>query len=835
MTRDEWRRIKEIASGAWDQPEDARAAFVAQVCNGDEALTQQVASLLQSAVDASAMLEIPAFQAAGAINALDEVIHPRPRVLGSRIGPYRIVRELGHGGMGTVYLAERADSDFEQQVAVKFVAGAMSSDALARRFREERRILATLDHPNIARLFDGGTSPDGLPYVVMEYVDGLPIDAYCASRDLDVRARIELVQSVCGAVQYAHQRLVIHRDVKASNILVTPDGAPKLLDFGIATLANPGPTPTSRTLLRAHTLETASPEQVRGEPITVAADVYALGLLLFQLLTGVSPYADKNANEAELIRAICEDVMPPPSIVLGAGGSGRKRFERDLDLIVLKALRKEPDRRYQSAAQLADDLQRYLDGRPVLAAPDSTRYRATKFVRRHRAGVAAAGVALIALLGGAVVAIHEARVARQERARAEARFDDLRQLANTFLYDVHDAVQTLPGSTPVRRLLIGRVAEYLDRVSRDSGSNPAFQLEMAAAYLKVGDVLGNPYSANLGESDSAIESYRKAVAICEGLNQVRSNAPVRALLATSYHKLGDMAWAVGNHTAAIEDYGKALALRERLANDDPDSTRLLDLASSHYALGQSLRNIGDYDRSLGEYLEAARIRTDVVRRLPHDVEANRSLAATFLHVADVTMAQGDAPRAVEYDHRSIDILEPLARTQPADVLVQRALAISFVRLGEARIQAGDPSSGLADVAHALTLMQAAARNDPSNVQLKSDLAYGRRIEATALARIARWPEALAAIDASIAQLDALLAKDPNYKENLREEALGFGLRGDVLIALHKTTEGVASYRRGLAMFDLPSLQLERPAELRDLRAHANAAEQHLAASHVSER
>src|SRR5262249_27245857 len=268
-----------------------RLAFIAEACEGNEELGVQVRSLLASTAAASQLFETPALKTPGAFDAIDAAAHSRSTVIGALVGSYRIVRELGHGGIGTVYLAERADGEFEQQVAIKVVAGGISADVLARRFREERRILATLEHPNIARLLDGGTTADGLPYVVMEYVAGVPITEFCETNRLTIHARIELIQKVCAAVQYAHQRLVIHRDIKASNILVTTDGTPKLLDFGIATLAEPGLVPGARTVLRAHTPETVSQEQLRGDPITVSVDIYALGLLAFELLSGESPYA----------------------------------------------------------------------------------------------------------------------------------------------------------------------------------------------------------------------------------------------------------------------------------------------------------------------------------------------------------------------------------------------------------------------------------------------------------------------------------------------------------------------------------------------------------------
>src|SRR5262245_59374056 len=389
MNPDLWARVKRITADVLERPDAERAEALARACAGDEALRREVESLLAADARAGDFIQDPAMAGSGA-RAVAAVLHRATGVAAGRtIGPYRVVRELGSGGMGVVYLADRADAAFEKQVALKVVRGAFATESLAR-LVEERRILATLEHPNIARLLDGGSTEDGVPYIVMEYVDGVPLDAYCETRPLTVPQRLSLFNEVCSAVQYAHQRLVIHRDLKAHNILVAADGTPKLLDFGVARLLDPGPAAEdqTRTAVRALTLAAASPEQVRGERVTVTSDVYALGILLFRLLTGESPYGPVHRSDAELARAICEEPPPRPSAV--APAERRRALRGDLDWIVLTALRKEPERRYASVAQLTDDVARHLEHRPVAAAPDAWRYRARKFAQRHRGAVAAA-------------------------------------------------------------------------------------------------------------------------------------------------------------------------------------------------------------------------------------------------------------------------------------------------------------------------------------------------------------------------------------------------------------------------------------------------------------
>ena len=421
MTRDDWRRIKEIATAALQEPESSRAAYVAARCGSDEELRGEVDSLLESTTKAAGLFESPTPLIAGARAAIDSLGEFDRGRLGERIGPYRIVRELGGGGMGSAYLAVRADEAFEKQVAIKVIKRGMASEAVLRRFRRERQILADLDHPNVARLLDGGTTTDGLPYLVMEYVEGTPIDVHCNDRGLSTRDRVALFRQVCDAVGHAHRHSVVHRDLKPSNILVTADGTPKLLDFGISKILTPeGPGARIETTLlpRAMTPPYASPEQVRGLPMTAATDVYSLGVVLYELLTGQRPYQLHRRTLREVEEIICHQQPQKPSLAIAAddpaagaeGAAGAPRAEPradrralrhdlagDLDNIVLMALRKEPERRYLTVQDLSDDLLRHLEGRAVRARSDEAGYRAAKFLRRHRTRVIEAGMGAAAI------------------------------------------------------------------------------------------------------------------------------------------------------------------------------------------------------------------------------------------------------------------------------------------------------------------------------------------------------------------------------------------------------------------------------------------------------
>jgi serine/threonine protein kinase len=411
VSAERWERLKEVFGAALDRAPEERDAFLDAACGGDPDLRAEVTSLLASHDRAGGFIEAAPLLGRLAAEISEEV---EDEAVGRRIGPYRLLGVIGRGGMSTVYRAVRDDDDFQKQVAVKLVRGGLASDHLVRRFREERQILARLEHPNIATLHDGGTTAGGQPYFVMELIDGRPVDAYCEDRALSTRERLALFRTICSAVQYAHQHLVVHRDLKPANIVVTAEGVPKLLDFGIAKLLSENEDPASAptaTVLPLLTPEYASPEQVQGRPVTTASDVYSLGVILYQLLAGRRPYELGGRSPEELLRAVSDTQPKRPSAVATGSYATSAELSGDLDTIVLKALRKEPARRYASAQELAEDIRRYLEDLPVLARGDSLRYRAGKLVRRHKAAVAAAALAMVGLVTGTVVALHQARVA----------------------------------------------------------------------------------------------------------------------------------------------------------------------------------------------------------------------------------------------------------------------------------------------------------------------------------------------------------------------------------------------------------------------------------------
>src|SRR5450631_3086153 len=419
-----WARVKELFEAAVDLDPNQRTALLDKECGGDEILRGEIESLLKSDERTDAFIEQPAF-------AIPHDLFPdnaEEPFIGRQFGVYQVVREIGRGGLGAVYLAARADDEYRKQVAIKVIRRGLDTDDIIRRFRNERQILAQLDHPNIARLIDGGTTDEGLPYFVMEYVNGEPIGAYCDAHVLTTTERLNLFRKVCATVTYAHQNLVIHRDLKPSNILVASDGEPKLLDFGIAKLLGPEEEALAQTMAgqQIMTPEYASPEQVKGERITTVSDVYSLGVLLYELLTGQRPYRLKTRTAEEIARAITDQEPARPSTAIATSDHPpssilhSRSLRGDLDNIVLMAMRKEPARRYTSVGQFSEDIRRHLEGLPVRARKDTVPYRTSKFVNRHRIGVAAAALVLLSLVGGIVATLIQVRTARRERAKAEA-------------------------------------------------------------------------------------------------------------------------------------------------------------------------------------------------------------------------------------------------------------------------------------------------------------------------------------------------------------------------------------------------------------------------------
>ena len=602
---------------------------------------------------------------------------------------------LGRGGMGAVYLAHRADGQFEQKVAIKLIDLPLATDLFRERFRQERQILAELQHPYIARLLDGGVTAEGDLYLVMEYVDGVPIHRFCEKQRLSVPQRLALFLRVCEAVQFAHQHFVVHRDLKPDNILVAEDGTPRLLDFGTAKLLSPSLVKAGSELTRegfqSFTPQYASPEQVLGHPITTASDTYSLGVLLYLLLTETLPYELKELTTAEMLRVICEE---PPRKPAQAAGS-HERLDADLEAILLKALRKEPRDRYLSAEQLASDLRAYLEGLPVAARRGTLRYRAGKFVRRHRWGLGAAALLAATLVAGVAGVVWQARVANEERRQAEARSADLRQLSNSLLSELDEAIKQLPGSTGVQKLLVTRVLEHLDRMAGDAQGDRQTQLDLVDAYTRLGNIQGNAYDQNLGDPAGAFVSLGKALAIAGPLaaSDSKDRDAIRALALVEQSR-SEILWQTGKTPEAVPVMREALKSFDALAADPRASAALIyEVSSAYGTLGDELgqngtASLADSAGAVAAYRQALALDDRTLRVDPNFLRAKRGLAITRMKIGSVEM-ETDPAEALEEFQVALQRAAALPKIEQDSLpsvrlreMLLRKEANAFERLGE---------------------------------------------------------------------------------------------------------------------------------------------------------
>lgn len=488
MDEKNWQNVKEIFLAVLEKDAESRPQFLAEICADNAVLREEIESLLASHEEVKEFIETPAFQVGEVFTEVAN--HPQ-----KHLGNYKILKEIGAGGMGVVYLAAREDEEFRKRVAIKLVKRGLDTEDVLRRFRNERQILASLHHPHIASLLDGGTSDNGLPYFVMEYIEGLPLLQYCGEHRLSINERLELFKTICSAVQHAHQNLVIHRDLKPSNILITHDGDVKLLDFGVAKFLNPelmgDNLAETQTQFRVMTPEYASPEQVRGGHITTATDIYSLGAILYELLTGSRPYKLKDTSPEELMHLICNSEPAKPSVAVTQNNRQRtsenspaivsmRQLKGDLDNIILTALRKEPSRRYKSVEAFAGDIERYLKGLPVAARPNTFRYRTEKFVQRNKVGVLATALVTIAVLAGLVTTVWQSRVAARERDQAQQAQAKAEQI-NSFLQNI------LSAASPEEKGKDAKVIEVLNDSVQKIDTEFAAQPELKAqALLTIG-------------------------------------------------------------------------------------------------------------------------------------------------------------------------------------------------------------------------------------------------------------------------------------------------------------------------------------------------------------
>jgi serine/threonine-protein kinase len=656
--------VREIFDRAFELDVGSREAVVRELAGEDDTLVEEILALLDAHERARAF-EQPA---ASLVDAETEEIEEDHS--GRRIGNYRLIRKVGEGGMGAVYEAERADEQYEQRVAVKLIKRGMDSDAIVRRFRRERQILASLDHPNISRLVDGGITERGEPYFVMEFVEGRPIHEFANEHQLDTHARVELFRGVCAAVAYAHRNLVVHRDLKPSNIMVTPDGTVKLLDFGVARLLRDPESDAGQTLTQAGfrvlTPEYASPEQLRGERVSTTSDVYSLGVVLYELLTGQTPFRLNDSPVAMAKALELEPTRPSEAITVGKRGAlaDRARLRRllagELDNIVLMALRKEPERRYSSVDQLGEDLRRYLEGLPVFAQRDTAGYRLRKLVQRHRAASAGAAIVVLVLIGGIITTSWQARRASAEARRAQTERAKAERIS-TFLQDMLGSADPRASGRDVT------VAELLGTAGERARTELAADPEVLAAV-----------EASIGTSYLGLGLYDEALPLLEDAVRLRRTLPdAGADLARSLGNLAILYRSRGELDKAEPVAREALELQR---NQSPVDT--VQLATLVDGLGQLMNSAGRYDEAEQLHREALALRRGVYG------DVHEEIALSLNNLGVVLGQKGDWPAAEPLHLETLEITRKVHGAEHPDVAAAMS-TLAFVLAEQKKYDAAD--------------------------------------------------------------------------------------------------------------------------------------------------
>ncbi len=810
MTPEELDKIAEILERALELEPARRKLFLDDACGENQELRREVESLVASHEQAGSSFLNASTPATRENSA-------RTIRTGSKIGAYDIHEEIGHGGMGEVFAASRADGQYEKKVAIKLVRSGHNTDFINERFLNERQILASLDHPNISRLLDGGTTSDGVPYLVMELVEGVPIDAYCDTRKLSVTERLQLFRQVCAAVQYAHQRLVIHRDIKPGNILVTADGTPKLLDFGIAKILDAGGS-AETTLMRPMTPEYASPEQIRGDSISTSTDVYSLGVVLYQLLTGRSPYRVATRTPAKLAEAITHDEPERPSTSVQrtetnrANGNSKeptpetvsgtreatplrlqKRLRGDLDFILLKALRKEPAQRYSSVEQFSEDIRRHLEGVPVTARKGTWSYRSGKFVRRHKASVVAAALVFVTLLAAVIVTLREARI-------AQSRFNDVRKLANSLIFEIHDSMLDLPGATKARKLIMQRSLEYLDSLAKESGNDPGLLRELATAYARIGVLQGNAGDANLGDTKSALASLQKAVALRESLVRLNpKNSKDQVELGTVYLDYCEFQHGTaGNTASSYELCKKSVAILDReLASSPRDFRTLAQLARGYFDLGSmeigegSMGSVGNVSKGVVSLQRALEMTQRALQLSPDNVALHGHEASLAAVLGDAELKLGNRPEAAAYYLHGMEILQALS-AKGDNFRAMSNMAILLTKSADIYLVNGNDAEALARYRKALEIDDQLAARDPQNELAQREVSVDNAVLGHGLQQTGHPSESLSHLKFALSRLESAPSQTPLIRIL---EGVDHMWIGEAVEAQGKTRDALQEYKK----------------------------------------
>jgi tetratricopeptide (TPR) repeat protein len=726
MTGEQWAFVRRLLDEALDNPQE-RPALLAKLRHEDPEICEELERLLADVEREDQLVDEPDPAIAG--------------LSGQTVGPYTIVREIGRGGAGTVVLAAREEAGVRVEAAIKFLRRDFLRGAPRRTFQRELRLLARLDHPNIARLLDWGAIPGGLFYLAIEYVDGQTITQFCTHNRSGLADRLALFQQVCEAVAHAHRSLVVHRDLKPSNILVKAGSKVKLLDFGIAAELDSADEPTT-LLQRALTPAYASPEQIEGHAVTVATDVYSLGLVLYELLAGCLPYS----KDADRFWTTLREAPAPPSKLATLAEVSAREIAGDLDGIVLKAIHKEPGRRYLSVEQFAADIRRFREGRPVLARRASRLYIAGRFLQRNRLNVAAASLAIMALTASAGVAVWKWRAANRNLVEAQRDYRELRSFAQAVIANV-DA-RTVASPTEEQRRMSETVARYLDQLSRGRQDDEELQLQIAAAYVQLGVAQGGDTYPNQGDSNTALENFQKSYEIC--LKQWRAktsrNSGVRLLVACQHIAplLADPAPAAAFLSAGI------------------DTTRVLRA------------------------------------RFPKDKEVLTTFSNAYGVLAQRLRTAGDLPSAIEDFRKAIETAKSAVALQPDDAGALTLAEAYTGELGATLRLEGRPIDALADQMEARQIALRALAIQPAN-HTRRQAAFKLLKRCETLRDLKRYPEALQDARDALAELRAIAGQDSANDQAKTDLSLAYFRMGDVEFSQGRISDGLGSHREALRL------------------------------------
>jgi eukaryotic-like serine/threonine-protein kinase len=836
MNQAEWIKIKEVFNAAIDLSQSEREV-VLEKC--DRNTLNQVTKLLDAHENAQNFIIENAIVDVGLFNE-----NETDDYIGKQIDDYKIIKEIGHGGMGTVYLATKTDESFDKKVALKLIKRGMDTTAVLKRFVMERKILASLENPYIANLIDGGSTTDGLPYLVMEYIEGEPITKFCDSHRFSITERLELFRKVCSAISYAHQNLVVHRDIKPANILVTEDGTPKLLDFGIAKLLHPDWSletgEATATMFRLMTPKYASPEQICGSAITTASDVYSLGVVLYELLSGERPYKIESRMPQEAANIVLTEEPSKPSEVAtrrrgdaetwgevsastiaddkpNISASPRLPFSAsqlkgDLDNIILKALRKEPERRYSSVQEFSEDIRRHLANLPITARPDTLIYRTDKFIRRHRFGVATGLLIFLSLLSGITATTWQTHRANIEREKAERRFNESRKLSKFLMTDVFDSLGMTSGTGKIQKDLVENTLVYLDNLAKEESEDIVLLGELANAYKK----LGNVQDSTLNQTDGALQSFEKAVEIEQRRVELAPNdLEVKRDLTAALFKVGEILL----HRDGVERWLEVIVEIQKLQHEivaaNPDSVEnLFSLAGTYQTRGEMFAKLKRHEDARSDYQNALQFIEKAINLSKNSAQTPQEkigLSQKYIWLGEIYASLEDWQNSAKSNRTAGEIAEIVWQENPTLLQALRNTASSHRRLGLASEKLGDFQGALQNYQYPLRLITEAANKNTSLRELKRAKAVYQIRVGKALHNVGETKQAIEMVNRGLALERECILENTDRAGSIQYGFETFGLAAEFFVSIGESKEAIVIYSEWAK--NIEELRKNKPQEL----------------------